>query len=682
MLDQVLTRRNIAALGYLAILVVAVLTLVFKDQLNWIAEVPESFSFPFTDWFNAAITEFNQHFRTVFHAIAAMLDWEMRIVQSVFLGVPWPVLIVLLTSIAFRIAGVRLAALTAATCLYIVLVGYWKETLDTLTLVVVALPLACLLGAALGVLAHLSPSVAPIVNVLLDVMQTVPAFAYLTPLIVLFGFGAVPGVIASILFALPPMARNIKLGLDGTPPETIEAAEIAGCSRFQVLVLVRFAAASRQILMGLNQTIMATLSMVIFAAVIGGFQDIGWEVLRSARKAEFGTGIIAGLVVTLLAVVLDRVSEAAFARADQSRSRLASHAYWGLVFLACGVTWAIIAPLLPPLESLSFRGVIAPALDSSLTATSLYLTAATDTLKSLGTTYFLLPIRIGVANTASPGIWGFEPTPLLTGLYFALVAVPALILAQQRRFAISLVVCFAGLLLYTGFLQFPWLPLIASFALASWYLGGVGFALTVSVALLFVAAGGMWNSTMFSAYLATAAILTSIVLGGVIGVLAAKLKSVSLVIRPVNDFLQTIPPFVILIPLIFFFQIGDFSSYLAIVACTIVPMIRYTEKGLRHVPDTQIEAGKLAGCSPLQLLFLVELPAARNDLLLGLNQTIMSALAMLAIAALVGSRGLGQDVYIALSKADPGLGLLAGLTIAILAILSYRITRRLLDDSA
>jgi len=681
MLDQLLTRKNIAALGYLATLMIAILTLAFRDQLTWIAEVPESFSIPFTDWMNVGITEFNQHFRAVFHAVAAALDWEMRVVQSALISVPWPVLVVFLTSIALRIAGPRLAALTGATCLYIVLVGYWKETLDTLTLVVVALPLACLFGAVLGVLAHINPWVAPVVNVVLDVMQTVPAFAYLTPLIVLFGFGPVPGVIASVLFALPPMARNIKLGLDSTPPETIEAAEIAGCSRFQVLALVRFAAATRQILMGLNQTIMATLSMVIFAAVIGGFQDIGWEVLRSARKAEFGTGIIAGLVVTLLAILLDRVSEAAFDRAGQSINRMAPHFYWGLVFLICGVTSAVIAPLLPPLNSLSLRGEIAPALDSALTAISLYLTSVTDTLKSLGTTYFLLPIRIGIANTASPGIWGFEMTPLLTGMYFSLVAVPALILARRRRFGISLGISFAGLLLYTGFLQFPWLPLVSCFALASWYLGGIQFAATVSVALLFVAASGMWNSTMFSAYLGTAAIVTSVVVGGIIGVLAAKLKPVSLIIRPVNDFLQTIPPFVILIPLILFFQIGDFSSYLAIVAYTIVPMIRYTEKGLRHVPETQIEAGKLAGCSPLQLLFLVEIPAARNDLLLGLNQTIMSALAMLAIAALVGSRGLGQDVYVALSKADPGLGLLAGLTIAILAILSDRITRRLLDNS-
>jgi glycine betaine/proline transport system permease protein len=296
-------------------------------------------------------------------------------------------------------------------------------------------------------------------------------------------------------------------------------------------------------------------------------------------------------------------------------------------------------------------------------------------LKRIATTYFLLPLRIGFVNTATPGIWGVELTPFATGAYATAVTIIAGILAFRSHFGAALGVLFAGILLYTGFIGLPWLPLVAGATLMGWRFGGPQLAAITLGGLGVIAAGGIWQSAMFSAYLMAAAIATSIVAGGALGIAAAEFDGVSRAIRPVNDFLQTIPPFVILIPLIMFFQVGDFSSYLAIVAYAVVPMIRYTELGLRNVPATQIEAGEFAGCTRLQLVGLVKLPAARKGLLLGLNQTVMAALAMLAVAALVGSRGLGQDVYVALSKADPGFGLLAGLSIAILAMLSDRFIR-------
>lgn len=677
MLEAFPNRQSVTALGCFAALALAVLVVMFGRELSWLGQVPASFSLPVSNWTNAAITGFSTEFRSVFRFVGDALNWQLKTLQSVLLDIPWSVMVVVLTLGALRIAGPGLAALTAATCLYIVFAGYWKESIATLTLVSLGLPLACIFGAALGILAHSNRYVAAAVDAVLDVMQTVPAFAYLTPLIVLFGFGPVAGLVASVLFALPPMTRNVKVGLDQTPREAIEAAEIAGCSRLQMFALVRLGAATRQILMGLNQTIMATLSMVIFAAVIGGFEDIGWEVLRAARRAEFGNGIIAGLVVTLLAILLDRVSEAAFVRERQPQSKLSAKSFWGLTFLAGAVVWVVIAPLLPSPAQLSMRAYLAPVLNDTLMSVSVYLSTVTATLKSVITTYFLLPLRIGLMRTLTPAIWGFEMSPALMAIYVAVFCGSALVLAFRQQVGVALGVLFTGLLLYTGFSGMPWLPLIAGLTLVGWWLGGIRLAAITAGGLMAIAVSGFWPSTMFSAYLMAASIITAIVLGGLLGVLAAEYEPVSRTMRPVNDFLQTIPPFVILIPLIMFFQVGDFSSYLAIVAYAIVPMARYTEQGLRHVPATQIDAGHLAGCTPLQLLFLVKFPAARGDIILGLNQTIMAALAMLAVAALVGSRGLGQDVYIALSKADSGMGLLAGLSIATLAMISDRFMRRM-----
>ena len=133
------------------------------------------------------------------------------------------------------------------------------------------------------------------------------------------------------------------------------------------------------------------------------------------------------------------------------------------------------------------------------------------------------------------------------------------------------------------------------------------------------------------------------------------------------------PLFVILIPFLMFFQIGEFTAFLAIIAYAIVPMIRYTEHGLRNVPEETVEAARSMGCTKRQILFEVKMPLAIPEIMLGLNQTVMFALAMLVISALVGTKGLGQSVYIALGKADPGLGMVAGLGMALIAIIADRI---------
>jgi glycine betaine/proline transport system permease protein len=147
------------------------------------------------------------------------------------------------------------------------------------------------------------------------------------------------------------------------------------------------------------------------------------------------------------------------------------------------------------------------------------------------------------------------------------------------------------------------------------------------------------------------------------------------VLRPINDTLQSIPLYIFLIPAVALFQINEFSALVAIVLYAIVPLIRYTEHGLRHVPQTLIEASIAQGCSPWQRLIHIELPVARPSILLGLNQTVLFALAMLIIAVLVGARGLAEQVNIGLRDANTGLGLTAGLSMAFIAIIADRILR-------
>ena len=178
---------------------------------------------------------------------------------------------------------------------------------------------------------------------------------------------------------------------------------------------------------------------------------------------------------------------------------------------------------------------------------------------------------------------------------------------------------------------------------------------------------------MTSVYMCLAAVVICLVVGGALGIWASENQRVSNFLRAINDTLQTMPLFVILIPFLMFFQIGEFTSFLAIIAYAIVPVIRYTEHGLRNVSREVVEAAQSMGCTKRQLLWEVKMPLTIPEIMLGLNQTILFALAMLVITALVGSKGLGQSVYIALGKADAGMGMVAGLGMALIAIIADRI---------
>ena len=312
------------------------------------------------------------------------------------------------------------------------------------------------------------------------------------------------------------------------------------------------------------------------------------------------------------------------------------------------------------------RALLARFLDESVMSLSVWLGPVTGFVTRACTNYFLLPLRVGLSHSVSPLTWGVELSPSMVGVYA--FAVLALALSARKSPYGSAAYLFAGLLLYTGFTGFPWAPFVAIVSVFAWRSGGLALAGKTAIGLLVIAVSGFWASAMFSMYICSAAIIVCVLLGGALGIVAGEVDWFSRLMRPINDFLQTIPPFVILIPVIVFFRIGDFSSLLAIVAYAIAAMARYTEAGLRSVPRTQIEAGLLAGCTRLQLVVMVKLPAASGQILLGVSQTVMYALAMLAVAALIGARGLGQDVYIALGQANAGLGILAGACIALIAM--------------
>ena len=298
-----------------------------------------------------------------------------------------------------------------------------------------------------------------------------------------------------------------------------------------------------------------------------------------------------------------------------------------------------------------------------------------ETFKNAILYYFMLPLRIGMFGAVTPYSWGFALTPAVTAGYVAIILAIAGLLAYRFGWRPALAVITAGIFYYYGFAAFPWPAFMVLVVLLAWRMAGWRIALFAFLGMLFMLVNGLWVPFMQSTYLVGLAVLLCLLIGGALGLWAAHSDRVSAILRPINDTLQTMPQFVFLIPCLMFFKVGEFTALIAIMLYAIVPPIRYVEHGIRNVRPDVVEAARQIGCTPSQLLLQVKLPMALPVVMLGLNQTIMAALSMLAIAAMVGTRELGQQVYIALGKADAGLGFVAGLSIALLAMISDRIIR-------
>jgi glycine betaine/proline transport system permease protein len=289
--------------------------------------------------------------------------------------------------------------------------------------------------------------------------------------------------------------------------------------------------------------------------------------------------------------------------------------------------------------------------------------------------YFILPLRIGLLRAVTPFSWGIELTPTVVAIYASLVAIVAGGLGARFGWRPALAIIVMALYFFFGFSDFPWPATTALIVVLAWRCAGRNVGLFALATCLFILLNGLWQPFMLSAYLCGLAVFLCLIIGGALGVWAAHSDTLSRILRPIQDTLQTMPQFVFLIPVLMFFKVGELTALVAIMLYVIVPPIRYMEHGIRNVRADYVEVGRQCGCTPLQLLCSVKLPLALPNLMLGLNQTILAALSMVVVAALVGTKDLGQQVYIALGKASAGQGLTSGLAIALVAMMADRIIR-------
>ena len=665
---------------WLAIILITLGLIAAQPHIDWLTSYPKNLIVPFADWLNAMMDWLVKHLGWLFMGVSWLLEWPIKGVRIILQALPWLVTGFLICLVAFIASGWKLMLFTLASCLYMVIIGYWSESMNTLSLVAISVPMAILFGFGLGVWAFNSRQAERVIMPMLDILQTVPAFAYLLLILMLFGFGTVVGLIASVLYSFPPMVRNTIVGLRRVPAEVIESGLMSGATARQLFWQVRVPSSKRQLLLGVNQATMASLSMVIIASIIGGTADIGWEVLSQIRKAQFGESLLAGLVIALMAMVIDRVSSGLASQSGEYENRkgsqkLRQHSL--MIAVGGGLAFYALAKLVPVLEVWPREMEFSPArsMNESLTYLIVNFRKEIEMIKTVAFFFVMLPTKIGLQGSISPFTWGFELQTWHSLAYATIMTVIGAICAYRFNPYIAIFVLLFAIFFYFGLTKMPWPSLVLIYSFAAWRVGGLRLGIGTFFGLGFIVVTGIWPEAMLSVYLCSIAVIISFILGAGLGIWAAGSDTVSAILRPINDTLQTMPLFVILIPFVMIFKIGEFTALLAIIAYAIVPAIRYTEHGLRNLSEGVIEAAEMMGCTKRQMLWSVKIPLALPVMMLGLNQTIMYGIAMLVIAALVGTNGLEQVVYIGLSDGNFGVGLIAGMALAIIAMIADRMTQ-------
>jgi len=595
------------------------------DAMKWLVNEAGFGLFTFTD-----LTRF----------IAAMIDLPYRLALSLlstgFLSgqgssavqivppLPWIAVIVVVTLLGLHAGGSKLAVLVAVCFGFLAVFGQWDSAMVTLASILVAVSLGVTGGLLLGIAAYRWPHFERALTPVLDLMQTVPVFAYLVPILFLFGFGPTAAVVATVIYAMPPMTRITTLGMRSVPSEVHDLGRMIGCTRRQMTWRVLVPSAKESLMVGVNQVIMLSLNMVIIASMIGA-GGLGFDVLAALRRLDIGAGLEAGLAIVALAVALDRLSQAYARRAEmpaaaaRSGNIVTRHPYTAAAVATVATTFAI--------------GLLLPAAQTY--PESLQVSTGTFWSEVVGW------INVNFFDTLE----ALKNAVLLN------------VLVPLKRFLVGL----------------PWLGVAGLLAFAGWRLGGWRLATLVAVLAFLIAAFGQWEKAMITVYLCGISVVVAITIGIPIGIVAAERSRLWRWVEIAIDTLQTLPSFVYLMPAVMLFRVGDFTAMIAVVAYAVAPAIRYTVLGLQKVDPRLIEAGAAMGCTPWQALTKIKLKLALPEIMLGINQTIMFALSMLVITALVGTRDLGQEVYIALTKADTGRGVVAGLCVAFIAIIADRL---------
>ncbi|MFJ8965197.1 ABC transporter permease [Lentzea sp. NPDC102401] len=569
----------------------------------------------------------NPVFLYFFNEIRLVIDEFVTFIQALIaqpsFGRPVPVIgwlgvVAIAGFVSLAVAGWRVALLAVAGFVFLGLQGLWQESMDTLSLTLAAVVISLLIGIPLGIWAGLSDRAHRILTPVLDFMQTMPTFVYLAPLTLFFLIGPASATIATLIYAAPPAIRITAHAIRSVPRTTVEASESLGATQKQTLVKVLLPSARKTIVLGVNQTIMAALSMVTIAALIDA-PGLGKTVIKALQTLDVGTAFNAGLAIVVLAIVLDRVTTAA----ASERRKLPRWALFG----GLGVTGVCVY--------LSYTYLWAAEFQSDV---------------EIGSS-----IRKGATVVTE---WAQDSLPVITDGFkdfvtFALINPLQALLAESPWFLVALVI-----------------------VALSFMIGGVRSAIVSAVCVAALIATGLWQDSMITLASTLVATILVMLLGIVVGVWMGRSRRADRFIRPILDAAQVMPAFVYLVPFLALFSASRFTAIIAAVVFAAPVAIKIIADGIRAVSTATVEASTALGSSSWQTIVKVQLPMARGALTLAANQGLIYVLSMVVVGGLVGAGALGYDVVAGFSQGQLyGKGLAAGVAIVVLGVMLDRLTQ-------
>ena len=500
-------KRNLTYL-FVAAAIIAV-GLIGKNNIEWVAKYPRSWVIPLKDWitdffdwlvygvkfFEGTAYEFVP--TDVTRGAIKIFEYQVSFMEGLFFNgfrigiepLPWITIVGLAFILGHWVAGWRLSLLVGGSFLYLALFSVWQPSMDTFSLVLVTVPFVFSIGLLLAILVSKSAFLEKMITPVFDLMQAMPPFAYMVPIVVLFGIGDVPAMLAVAVFAIPPVARCIVLGLKTVPNEVVEAGEMMGCTDRQMLWKVKVPTSRKTVLVGLNQGIMQTLAMIVLASLIGA-SGLGNKLLTSLQTLKLGQALEQGVAIVVIAVALDRLSQAYAAKlpvyTDKSLPWVKKHPWLTFAGIFTIVSF-IAAWFFPALRVLPEQWTI---------TTSHYWDAGIE----------------WVTNNLYDSVQGFRNFVLID------ILIP----------------------IKTFFLWIPWPTFIGIVMLIGHKMGGWRLAIFSGLLMSFPLVMGLWKQTMITIYMIGTAAVVCIIIGFPIGLIAAKNKRLSKAIIVLCDFFPDI----------------------------------------------------------------------------------------------------------------------------------------------